>query len=223
MAGSTYSGIYNYDIDLYGCIKKKYKDDSIAWHLFAKSYIDPDGYPTENDEYRVVNGVKCTADGLLSIRRIHEKEGFDKEFIETFKRFREHPIFFFPCEWGGINQARATLLEDRIDHALFDLKNYCETKGEKCILINAYKRPITQKWLENRTFKDIVNELNIVGIFVNDKYEVYDLEKDGNRIVKSLKESYCGIRSAQYLKCWSDRYYENVKDNISKYYDKHIR
>ncbi len=215
----TYEDVYNYDIDLYEYIEGKYDDDSIAWHLFVKSYIDPDGYPTENGNFKIVNKVKCTADGLLSVRRIHEheKEEFGESFIETFKRYRKCPIFFFPCEWGGINQSRAKLLEDRIDHALLDLKRYCDTKDEKCKLINAYKKPITQKWLENRTFKDIVDDLGIKGIFVNNKYEVYDLEKGGNAILKSLKESYCSIKNVRYLHCWSDQYYKNVKDAILKF------
>lgn len=220
MAVLTYKDIYEYDIKLYNRIRTEYADDSIAWHLFYKSYIDPDSYPIDKNGYKLIGGYKCTADGLLSIRRIYEKEGFGKSFLETYKRFRERPIFFFPCEWGGINQSRATLLEDRIDHALFDLKHYCDTKSNDCVLINAYQRPITQKWLKKLSFVNIVDALAIKGIFVNEDYEVYDLEKGKDAILTSLNESYSGIRSAQYMRCWSDDYYNNVKIKILDFYSK---
>lgn len=223
MAGRTYKEIIVHDIELYNKIKEECPNAGIAWEHFSKAYIDPDSYPIVDSEYKTMGKIKCTADGLLSIRRIHEFEGFEEQFIKTFESSRMNPVFFFPCERGGINQSRAALLEDRIDHTLLDLKNYCENyhnkTGKECKLYKAYLRPKTKEWLKDIgfSFERIVEDLGIQGSFVGDDYEVFDLEQKENTELSKLKDKYIGIRSAGYMTCWNKDYYENVKKAISKY------
>lgn len=209
-----YSDIYNYDIELYEFITKKYGTGEEAWHLFHNSYIDPDQYASEPGLTKK-HSIKCTFDGLLSIKRIHYYEGFGDNFIETFKMYRKKPVISFPCEQGGINQSRARLLEDRIDHTLLDLKNYCE--GKDCVLSEAYKKDKTLKWINSfdSRFERIVDWMGIKGSFVNEKYEVFDLEKTGDIPLKCLKQEYIALQKRNdYISAWSDVYYKNLKNKL---------
>ena len=210
-----YSDIYSYDIELYGFIKQKYGTGEDAWKLFYESYIDPDCYPSEQGK-KIINNIKCSFDSLLSISRIHYYEGFGESFIETFKTYRKNPVFSFPSEKGGINTSRALYLEDRIDHTLLDIKNYCE--GEKSVLYKAYTKKKTSEWIAyfNSDFEKIVNWLGINGVFVNDKYEVLDLEKEEDIPLKALNQEYSKIRDKNYIGAWGDAsaYYKNVKNKL---------
>ena len=98
----TYKEIFEFDIDLMNCVIKNYVDNEKAWEIFYEFYKDPDEYPLESCKYKTINGVKCTFDALLSVKRIKEHEGFNSNFVETFKTYRCKPIFFFPCEKGGL-------------------------------------------------------------------------------------------------------------------------
>lgn len=215
-ANLNYLDVYKYDIELYQFITKKYGESEKAWKLFFASYIDPDGYSGEGIRY--VNDVKCTSDALLSIRRIHAKEGFGKEFIEVFSDYRKASIFYFPCEDGGINQSRAKYLEDRIDHTLLDLKNYCAGK-KNCFLKEAYRKPKTKAWLDSfkNEFERIADSMNLVGTFVNEKYEVIDIERSDGCTLNNLKETYINPRCKAYLSAWSSDYYKNLKVKIASF------
>ncbi len=215
--GFNYTDIYEYDIKLYDFIMKEYvdagEDEEIAWRLFVASYIDPDGYSGKG--VKRAGEIVLTSDALLSIRRIRTMEGFGEKFIETFTKYRKTPVIYFPGENRGINQLRAGLLEDRIDHTLLDIKHYCE--GRKgCILQAAYERPKTQKWLiqYKNNFKLLAESMGIVGAFVNENAEVYDLEKSNGEVLKNLKEKYSKPRENKYLESWSSAYYNNVKAKI---------
>lgn len=90
----TYRDIIEFDIDLMNCILNKYEDSEKAWEVFYEFYKDPDGYPLESHKYKTIDGVKCTCDALLSVKRIKDHEGFNSNFVETFKNYRSKPIFF---------------------------------------------------------------------------------------------------------------------------------
>ena len=217
----SYRDIYEVNIDLWNFLKKNYNSDKKMWDLFFEFYIDPDGYPIEDNVFRRVNDIPCTADGLLSIKRIKCFEGVGDGFIETYKKYRKTPIFFFPSEKNGINVLRARLLEDRIDHTLLDLKNCCERKGG-CILESAYQLPKTKKWLKhfNYEFGKIAEWLGIIKIFVKeDTLEIYDLEKSDDSVLSELKgkDDYIAPRNPNYISAWSKEYYENVKKKIILY------
>lgn len=186
--------------------ESKYIDDSLRWRMLYSMYIDADSY-----SIREHGGVKCTADGLLSIRRIFQKYNLSLELVEEYKRYRKTPIFHFPAEKGGINTSRAKVFGDRIDHTLYDLKRFCDGY-QGCKLASAYSCPKTSVWLEsfNKDFKAIIDWFGVQGIFVNKNYEVFDLEyNDGETTIKECSDVYNWN--------WSDNYYNNLKLKIEKY------
>lgn len=213
----SYYDIYELDINLMNMIQDKYANDAEAWDLFYKLYEDPDGYPIENGDYKMVGAIKCTVDGLLSVKRIKQHEsGFGQAFIEAFKIYRKTPIIYFPAERCGINWSRRNAFGDRIDHTLYDLKRKCEGKTD-CRLEKAYRLPKTAEWLTqfDYNFEKIVRWLKVDGIFVNDKYEVFDLEYSNGTTIKEYQ--------SVYDKKWTDAYYGNVKEKIIVYERKHLQ
>lgn len=213
----SYSDIYELDINLMNMILDEYANDDKAWKLFYKLYEDPDGYPIENNNHKMIGDIKCTVDGLLSVKRIKQHEsGFGKSFVEVFKAYRKTPIMYFPCERNGINFTRSHVFGDRIDHTLFDIKRKCEGKTD-CRLETAYSRPNTLKWLKqfNYDFKEIVRWLKIDGIFVDDEYKVFDLEFSDGTTIKDYQSIYDNT--------WSKAYYDNVKEKIKAYERKHMQ
>lgn len=219
----TYKEIFETDIKLWNWLKEEGNSDEKMWDYFYEFYKDPDGYPINDGQWRSRGDIKCTVDGLLSIKRIKFFEGIGDNFIKTFEHFRRTPIIFFPSERNGINSLRAKLLEDRIDHTLLDLKNYCESRGEgKCILDSAYQLPLTKKWIDsfNSDFSQIAEWLGVIDVFVeNRSFEIFDLEKgDGSKLyqLKSEKD-YLSPRNSDYFNAWSKEYYDNVKKKIEEY------
>lgn len=208
-----YNDIVNQDITLMQALIEKInadhkateEDETKAWEIFRKYYIDPDGYMLSESGLRSRAGIGCTVDGLLSVNRIHNHEGFNENFIKTFVIGRSIPIIFFPSERGGINTSRATAFGDRIDHTLFDLKQFfANSKNPKdCELASAYERVKTAKWLNSFSdFQELVQWMGIDGIFVNDAGEVFDLEKSDGSTLTAYADS--------YSKDWTPEYYQNV-------------
>lgn len=189
-------------------IPSKVTDDEVLWNIVYASYIDPDAYAIKK-----IGGVSCSADGLLSIRRIFGKYGMSEDTINDYERYRQIPIFLFPREKMGINMSRYSVFGDRIDHTLFDLKR-CFNENN-CKLFRAYNLSKTSEWIkEIRTFKNLVDQYEIKDIFVNDNYEIYDLEKDDGSIITDYRD--------KYSRTWNDSYYDNLKKKIDGFYEKKI-
>lgn len=210
----TYSQVHQYNVDVMNDFIRLFstcagiKDKEMLGRMIDAVYIDPDGHAIDS-----VGGVPCSADGLLSIKRIYRKFGISEEMIREYEYYRRIPIFFFPTEKNGINVSRYRVFGDKIDHALFDLKSRFEEK--ECKLFKAYNLPKTSKWISTvGTFERLVDTYGIKGIFVNDKYEVYDLEKDDG---ESVIEKYAD----KYSRCWSDLYYDNLKKKIDEFMQRH--
>lgn len=209
-----YKDIYKRNIEMAKKVLKEYNDEETAWEKFYKEiYKDPDGYPIKGKD-NTRGGVSCTADALLSAWRIYNHEGFNGRFTKAYEKYREEPIFFFPREQGGINQSRATIFGDRIDHFLFDLKRYCS--GEESKLESVYQKEKTKKWLESfgkvngrPNFSEIADWYQIVGVFVNADYEVFDLEKNDESVISN----YC----KKYTSNWTGKYYDNLKIKIDMF------
>ena len=184
------------------------KDLEILWKMIYAFYLDPD-----SNGIKELKNVKCTADGLLSIKRIYRKYGMSEKTVSEYDRYRKKPIFFFPQEKNGINMARASVFGDRIDHTLFDLKRYFEKikngNMNECRLLSAYSLPKTKEWLyEMRSFDKLIDWYGVKGIFVSEKYEVYNIEKGDGSLITSYREEYNWL--------WSDIYYNNLKVLIDK-------
>lgn len=189
------------------------EDKDKCWKNLRASYNDPD---KKSVKYFGKSQTKCTADGLFSINRIYNKNGLTEDMVADYRICRKKPIFFFPQERGGINQLRYSVFGDRIDHTLFDLKNYFDYKNNfeyknYCRLAKAYDKPKTSEWLEDiNDFKQLVEWYDIKGIFVNDKYEVIDIEAGDGKIIDTYKKT--------YKREWSDDYYDHLKKIVDKYY-----
>lgn len=215
----TYEEIHQIETDLMRNLicefenKAEIKDKSIIYEMIHAFYVDPDGKGT-----KPMGNVLCSADGLFSVNRIFRKFEKGEEVVAEYDHYRKKTIFFFPREKNGINPTRCLVFGDRIDHTLYDLKmcfNKMKEKSniEDCKLSSAYKRPKTREWLENiGSFENLVNEYSIMGVFVNENYEVYDIDRGSGELISKYDKSY----SWQ----WSDTYYDNLKALVDKFYAK---
>lgn len=209
----TYQKIYDKNIEVMKDVLTLYynecenQNEDLIWLILCSIYIDPDSKAIKND-----NGVECTADGLLSKKRIFDKYGFTLKMIEEYEQYRKVPIFYFPKETNGINQTRARRFGDRIDYTLYDIKMYYENP-EECKMKFAYSLPKTSKWLEKiGSFENLIdNYLKVKGIFTDNNYQVYDLETD-DKIIEGYKDKY------PYE--WSSVYYNNIKNKIDEFMKK---
>ena len=129
--------------------------------------------------------------------------------IKEYETYRKHPIFYFPRERNGVNMTRATVFGDRIDCTLLDLKYYY-TREKQCKLKSALKKVKTAKFLQTfSTFEELVDWYGIKGSFVNESYEINDLERGAGAI---LSDYHSDTRWQ-----WSDQYYENIKKASEKF------
>lgn len=184
-------------------------DESILWQMLYAFYIDPDA-----NGVKMLEDIECTADGLFSIRRIYKKYGMTKEMVMEYDKYRRNPIFFFPKERNGINMSRASVFGDRIDYTLYDLKKYFEEAEhgniDNCRLTSAYRLPITHEWLEKiGSFENLVEWYGIKGIFVDEDYNVFDIEKGNGTCIRDY--------AASYAWQWSSSYYDNLKKIVDRY------
>lgn len=186
--------------------QKEERIRDIIYKSYCDARLDPDG-----KALRYAYGVRCTADGLISMRRITNMEKDITQIVPVYTKYRRIPIFFFPSECGGINTTRAKTFGDRIDYTLYDLKKYFLDKAT-CFMIDAYNRPKTRMWLEGmRSFENLIDWLGVKGIFTDDSYNVFDLEYADNRVIS-------GYRTVQeYQDPWSAVYYTNLKFRIEMY------
>lgn len=200
--------------DLYEgfAVETNFSDKYLFWSMLYAFYIDPDSNGT-----REWGGVICSADGLFSIRRIYRVHGISDQTILDYQLYRKVPIFFFPREKNGINMTRASVFGDRIDYTLFDIKKYFEAKTEsereQCRLSFAYRLPKTQAWMQAvGSFENLVEWYGIKGIFVNDSYEVFEIEKGQSEVIRDYMDTY-GWE-------WSSVYYENLKKFVDQFMNK---
>lgn len=178
----------------------------LMWKMQKALYLDPD-----IASVKMINGIRCTADGLISRKRISKHITSIDDFIPEYEMTRKYPIVYFPDEWDGINGLRAITFGDRIDHTLFDLKNYYESsKRDNCKLKAAYNLPITKAWLTKLgSFKNLIDSLELQGIFTNKRYEILDIEKGDGSVLKEYANFYSWD--------WSEAYYKNLRKIILNY------
>lgn len=208
----TYSQVHQFNVDVMKdllclfAINSRVDDPELLWNMIHAFYVDPDGYAI-----KLIGDVQCSADGLLSIKRIYRKYGMSEKAIQEYEYYRKVPIFYFPQERNGINMLRASVFGDRIDYTLFDLKR--RFNMEQCKMTKAYDLPRTKKWISKiGTFENLVNILGIENIFVNENYEVYDLEKNDDSILTTYRDEYTWE--------WSNSYYDNLRKKIDEFMSK---
>ena len=73
----------------------KVDDEKVVYNMVNAFYLDPDGF-----EIRKIGGIDCSADGLLSIKRIYRKYGMSKKQFMNMKNTEEF-LFLFSSrnEW----------------------------------------------------------------------------------------------------------------------------
>lgn len=190
-----------------------FNDEKIYGKMIKVVCIDPDSHAV-----RKLKEIECTADALFSIARIYTKYKIDIKTVKEYEIYRKKPIFFFPRERNGINMKRCQVFGDKIDHTLYDIKMYLDAKTEEernnCKLICAYNLPKTKKWLEEiGTFEKLVEWYGIKGIFVNDNYDVFDIEKGQSEIISGYLDKY-------KWEDWSESYYNNLKEYVNQFMSK---
>lgn len=209
----AYEEIYKLNLDVFTdyfadpYIRKLFEINAeLIWKIQKAFYLDPDC-----GSVKVINGISCTADGLISRKRISKHIKSIDEFIPEYEMTRKYPFVYFPDEWDGINGLRAITFGDRIDHTLLDLKNYLDpVKREKCKLKAAYELPVTKAWLTKLgSFKNLIDSLELRGLLVNEQYEILDIEKGDGSVLKEYALSYSWD--------WSEEYYDNLKKIILYY------
>lgn len=211
----TYEEIHQKNVELMRELLESFSKSSqtiepeIFWKMVYAFYIDPD-----SNAIKELGNIKCTADGLLSIKRIYRKYGMSEKTVEEYERYRRVPIFFFPQEQNGINMTRASVFGDRIDYTLFDIKSYFDKRKngniEDCRLYSAYCLPRTKEWLQEMgSFEKLVEWYGIKKIFVNGNYDIFDIEKGDGSIINDYQKSYNWA--------WNDNYYNNLKIMIDSF------
>lgn len=232
----TYDTYFNFNIKVmkdffylyYFNIDKK--DDEAAYQMLTGSYIngkkrggiyiDPDGKSP-----RLINNVLCYADGLISITRLIKKKNgkrISPEIVDEYEKYRKNPIIFFPSEknYIGLNPKRYEIYDDKIDYALYDIKKYLSERNDIDIrLTQSYNAENTKKWLKNMTFENLCNEYKIIGIFVNEKYDIFNLEK-GNGEVLNEDDYKNFVKADSFENQWSDKYLENLQEKILQFNNK---
>ena len=179
----------------------------LLWQNYRNHNLDPDSKFVQS-----FFGINCTADAMLSIFRISRMEKKIEDIVSTYSLFSKVPIFFFPCEQGGINQTRSRVFGDRIDFTLFDIsKYYDESERSKCKMLGAFQKTFTSKWLDGiGSFKQLIDLYDVNGIFTDSEYRVIDIET-GQPI-----EDY--PQSITPYKQWTETYYEKLKAKILEWY-----
>ena len=210
----TYQEIYKRNlvvisdfIDLYLVGNRKITK-KLAWRMLHSIYVDPDTAAVQ-----MLHDVRCIADGIISIKRIFSYEGINIHLIEDYEKYRKNPIIFFPAEKNGINMLRASVFGDRIDYTLYDIKEYF--KGSNvCKLQSAYNLPLTASWLSKYDkFEDLIDEFGLKGVFTNENYEIYDLERYDDSVIEGYEKS--------SLWKWTEQYYNNLKNKMEIYMEKY--
>ena len=208
---SSYEEVYTWNLqifqDILALIELPKATDEMLWKLAYVIYIDPDGYATRNRA-----NVVCTADALLSFKRIYTQYGFNEQMIKAYASYRKQPLIYFPREKNGINMSRAFVFGDRIDSTLLDLKVYYENgkSADECRLKKAFQLAKTAAFLQSfANFAELVDWLGIRGYLVSATNEVFDLEKGHEAILTDYH-----IETSWK---WSANYYEHVKLAIADY------
>lgn len=214
-AQSAYMRAYDKAVEMLHGWYDEYKDGDekslreLLWTKYRDNGLDPDG-----KFIKTMYGVDCTADALISIYRICQMEPETKDIVSVYSRYRKMPMFYFPCEQGGINQSRSRAFGDRIDYTLYDLSVYFkEERSDHCRLKKAFDKPMTGKWLQGiGSFEGLIDLYDVRGIFTDAEYRVINL--DTGELISGYPEPDVKLWD------WSQGFYENVKAKMDEWYQR---
>lgn len=92
----------------------------------------------------------------------HYRNG-NKQWLEDFELIRGSRMghLAFPVQKNSLNQLRGTLLKDRIDYALFDIKLFYANETN-LKLQKAYDQEATRKWLKSfGSFNQFIDNMRL--------------------------------------------------------------
>lgn len=168
--------------------------------LIEAIYVDPDGVdkalvaemqdfynelqePQDIDDpyYLSINNQKCSLDAIIGWKPLFQYRNGNKQWLEDFELIRGSRMghLAFPVQKNSLNQLRGTLLKDRIDYALFDIKLFYANETN-LKLQKAYDQEATRKWLMSfGSFNQFIDNMRLnYFVYKNPntlEYEVIDL------------------------------------------------
>lgn len=168
-------------------------------------YVDPDRSDEElyrrlGEKYNLssrfsylvenINGheIKLSADAICGWKQLSQVHPDPNQWLSDYKILRENLALHFiwpQHKLPTINTLRYTKFFDRIDLTLFDLKEFFNGKNTQ--LNNAYQNGSTSIWLSkfNGNFSEFIDKMRLNN-FVNDEYEVLDIENRRESIITSI-------------------------------------
>jgi hypothetical protein len=197
-------------IYLKGIIETLYRDPDVCDSLIlenAKKISDTEG-------------MIFKADGICGWKNLFDVYDGQKSesWLDKYKSIRgsRYGELFWPGildkeKHQTINQQRYRCFGDRIDWTLFDIKQYCNKEKTKMSYENKYTKAYFEKFgSESDKFKNFIDEMKLQ-IFVNPKYDVFDLSKDnGNLISEKSEYAWSTNYGIKRKKEWLEKYIKNL-------------
>lgn len=189
-----------YNSEQYKQLKGKSQEEEIS-SIVNGIYEDPDAcdyelyqelggkYGLEPHHFYLIDKVgdvkiRLSADAVCGNKQLMSLNNNEQQWLEDYRIIRSQLglHFIWPRHQSPtINTLRYSKYLDRIDCLFFDLKKYFE--GEETPMSTAYKHKVTALWLSKfKDFKDFVDQMKYTE-FVNQDYEVLDIEQDRESIL----------------------------------------
>lgn len=200
--------------------------------LIESIYVDPDGFDKalaaemqesqyiKESYYLSINQQKCSLDALIGWKPLFQYRKGDKKWLDDLELIRgnRRGHLAFPVQKNSLNQLRGTLLKDRIDYTLFDIKLFYEN-AYHLKLQKAYEQEPTRNWLMSfGTFNQFIERMQLNYFVYKDpitlKYGVIDLSLPYNN-----DKSHCLKEIPKKIKV-EETYITNILNYIKKYGEK---
>ncbi|MBF2756372.1 MULTISPECIES: DUF6994 family protein [unclassified Staphylococcus] len=214
------------------------KDNSLRKlkSLIESIYVDPDGIGKalvaemqdfynefqetqyiDNPYYLSVNNQKCSLDAIIGWKPLFQCRKGNKQWLEDLELIRGNKMghLAFPVQKNSLNQLKGTLLKDRIDYALFDIKSFYEN-AISLKMQKAYEQEATLNWLMSfGSFNQFIDSMRLsYFVYKNPvtlKYDVIDLS-----IPYKNHSTHCLKGIPQKIKI-EDTYITNILDYIKEF------
>lgn len=188
-------------------------------------YKDPDIFDKnlKNNFYQILNKnpkINFSTDGICGWKILFDINDGKKNWLEEYKIIRgsKYGEFIWPSDRSNgnqtINQQRSIYFGDRIDLTIYDIKRYLTNQNTKM----SFESQSTKEFFDNykNKFKKFCDDYGIKGKFVNEKYEVLDLN------IKDISKQ--EIITEKKIKdfSWSNHFCVKTKKELMKNYISNI-
>ena len=209
--------------------------------LIESIYVDPDGFDKalaaemqdfynemqesqyiKESYYLSINHQKCSLEALIGWKPLYQYRTGDKKWLDDLELIRRNRRghLAFPVQKNSLNQLRGTLLKDRIDYTLFDIKLFYDNAAH-LKLQKAYEQKSTRDWLLSfGSFNRFIDQMKLnYFVYSNSEdlssYDVIDLSKPYRN-----SSDHCLEAIPQKIKI-EDNYITNIIDYV-KYYGENL-